>query len=212
MLDRKVTILFLAGTIDVAPLDASHAAFNIAADSGAEHARKFELPLDAIVGDLDSISSETLEWYRNQGTKILHVSEQEHNDFEKVLRYLEEFWKGKVRILGLSGGRMDHTLSNLSVMLRYSDEFEAVIAVDEFGSHSFLTTRNNSVEISCNIGTRISLTPFGEAIGITTSNLQYPLRKESLRLGAREGLSNVATGSPVSVSIERGALLVSVLK
>jgi thiamine pyrophosphokinase len=185
----------------------------ISADSGAEHARKLSLPVNAIIGDLDSISPETLRFFeelRNPRCEIIKVSDQEHNDFEKALSYLSERWNGSVRILGMTGGRTDHTLSNLSVMLRYSDKFSSIEAFDGEFVHSFLTTKNNHRSIECPIGTTISLMPFGEAVGVTTKNLQYPLTSETLRLGQREGLSNISTASPVSISIESGALLISV--
>lgn len=185
----------------------------VSADSGAEHARKLGLQVNTIIGDLDSISPETLRFFEDQKNPrcvIIQVPEQEHNDFEKALNYLSERWNGAVRILGMTDGRTDHTLSNLSVMLRYSDKFSSIEAFDGEFIHSFLTTKHNHRSIECPIGTTISLMPYGEAIGVTTENLRYPLSKETLRLGEREGLSNISTASPVSISIESGALLISI--
>lgn len=127
-----------------------------------------------------------------------------------MLEYVALKWNGDVRILGMTGGRADHTLSNLSVMLRYADRFANLLAMDADADYRFLTTARNRCSIECSLGTIISLIPFGEARGIATENLRYPLSREILSLGAREGASNVATGSPVTISIESGALLISV--
>jgi thiamine pyrophosphokinase len=55
----------------------------------------------------------------------------------------------------------------------------------------------------------VSLLPFsGEATGITTRGLRYPLRGESLRAGPARGLSNVRDAADASVRLERGRLLV----
>jgi thiamine pyrophosphokinase len=192
---------------------ASKANLILCADSGADHARKLGLPVDAIIGDLDSVAPETLQHFDNQKNpkcEIIQISDQEHNDFEKALIYLSGKWNGSVRIIGMTGGRIDHTLSNFSVMLRYTDTFSSIESFDGEFSHSFLTTEKNHRSFECPFGTTISLMPFGEALGITTKNFQYPLSNETLRLGYREGLSNISTASPVTISIESGALLVSV--
>jgi thiamine pyrophosphokinase len=189
---------------------ASAAAIVLCADSGAEHARRLGLTITAIIGDLDSISSETLEFYRGQGVEIELTQEQEGNDFEKTLLHLSRNFSGDVRVFGMTGKRTDHTMTNLSVMLRFTDRFESIIALDNFAEYRFLTSQHNRCVLGCPIGTTISLIPFGEAEGIRTENLQYPLWGEKLRLGEREGLSNVATGTPVSIEIASGALLIIV--
>jgi thiamine pyrophosphokinase len=184
----------------------------VCADSGAEHGRRLRLDVMAIVGDLDSISNETLEHYREKGSEIVRIPEQDHNDFEKSLRYLLSKEMTIVRVFGMTGGRTDHTLTNFSVMLRYTDQFDSLVALDANGEHQFLTAKKNAASINCAVGSAVSLTPFGEAIGVTTTNLKYALLGEQLKLGIREGLSNVATGTPVGVTIESGALLLSVLR
>ena len=216
MSEENFALILLGGMLGderAASQFTSIASLILCADSGSEHARKLGLAVDAIIGDLDSITPETLLHFQSQknpSCKIIQVPDQEHNDFEKALTYLSERWNGAVRILGITGGRTDHTLSNFSIILRYAGKFSSIEAFDGEFIHSYLTTKHNHRSIECPIGTTISLMPFGEAIGITTKNLQYPLSNETLRLGQREGLSNISTASPVSISIESGALLVSV--
>ncbi|HWF44548.1 MAG TPA: thiamine diphosphokinase [Candidatus Kapabacteria bacterium] len=182
----------------------------VCADSGAEYANALQLNVDAIVGDFDSISQSTLEYFRAKGTKIVRIPEQNSNDFEKALRHLSTTFHGHVKVLGVTGKRTDHTLANFSVMLRFTDRFDSVMAYDETADHRFLTKKHPQCSIECPFGTTISLVPFGTASGITTVNLQWPLSSDTLLLGEREGLSNVAIGSPVEIRIEDGALLVTV--
>ncbi len=216
MVKEDVALIMLAGPIgtDAATVEiARMAKLIVCADGGAEHARRLGVIPHAIVGDLDSITHETLRHFQDQQhppCEIERIPEQEHNDFEKALAYLSNRWSGTVCILGMTGGRTDHTLSNFSVMLRHSDKFSNIEALDGEFTHSFLTTKKNNRSFTCPIGTVISLMPYGEAIGVTTQNLLYPLSRETLRLDEREGLSNISTASPVTISMERGALLVSV--
>ncbi|HEX5316675.1 MAG TPA: thiamine diphosphokinase [Candidatus Kapabacteria bacterium] len=195
---------------------ASHSPLVICGDGGAEHARRLGIPCHVIVGDLDSITPDTRRYYEEGGTQIVHIPDQEHNDFEKAIEYLAgnghraAKWNGNVRVLGMTGGRVDHTFSNFSVMLRFSERFSSLLAIDADAEYRILTAARNHCSIHCPLGTTISLIPFGEAHGIVTEHLRYPLTHESLILGKREGLSNIVTGSPVTITIASGALLVAV--
>ena len=186
--------------------------FVLCADNGAEHARRLGLRCDAIVGDLDSIAFETRRYYEAQNVPIVHLPEQEHNDFEKTLDYLSRQWRGEVLVFGMTGGRLDHTLSNLSVMLRHSSRFEMLRAINDAAEYQFLTDLRKQCTIECEPGTTISLIPFGVAYGIVTENLLYPLNTETLELGVREGISNRAAASPVRISLASGALLVCIAR
>jgi thiamine pyrophosphokinase len=202
-------LLLLGGIVDPSLYEfARSLSIIVCADSGAEHARTLGLTPHSIVGDLDSISTETLSHFESLGTQIHRVQDQNRDDFEKALEHIASFHHGAVTVLGLTGLRTDHTLTNLSVMLRWSDKFHPLIAIDSFASYQFLTEKRNQIDLDATTGQLISLMPFGVARGVTTENLQFALAHEDLTLGEREGLSNVATGSPVTVSIESGALLV----
>jgi thiamine pyrophosphokinase len=59
------------------------------------------------------------------------------------------------------------------------------------------------------VGATITLLPFGgDAAGITTSGLAYPLRDEPLTVGPARGLSNVRTTTDAAVTVRSGRLLV----
>jgi thiamine pyrophosphokinase len=58
-------------------------------------------------------------------------------------------------------------------------------------------------------GDLLSLLPLGgDAVGVTTAGLQYPLRDETLFQGEARGVSNVFTGAHARITLRRGALLV----
>ncbi|HYX10769.1 MAG TPA: hypothetical protein VE817_02235, partial [Candidatus Acidoferrum sp.] len=59
------------------------------------------------------------------------------------------------------------------------------------------------------IGDLVSLLPFaGDAGGLTTEGLRYPLRDERLRSGPSRGLSNVRVSSDASLTVGSGRILV----
>ena len=56
-------------------------------------------------------------------------------------------------------------------------------------------------------GDLLSLLPLGgDAIGVTTEGLQYPLHDETLFLGQARGVSNVFTGSRAAITLRRGSV------
>ncbi|MDP4288246.1 MAG: thiamine diphosphokinase, partial [Bacteroidota bacterium] len=118
---------------------AESAARIVCADSGAEHARKLGLNVHAIVGDFDSITPDTLRFFEARGAEILSRPDQQHDDFEKALEFIAATHTGPVVVLGATGLRSDHLISNLSVMLRMTDRFESLTANDDFASYRFLT-------------------------------------------------------------------------
>ncbi len=74
---------------------------------------------DAVVGDGDSIPS----WAREKYKDIFHqVDEQDDNDLTKATRYCLSRGIRRIVYLGATGLREDHTLGNISLMVRYAQE------------------------------------------------------------------------------------------
>jgi thiamine pyrophosphokinase len=188
-----------------------YASHIIATDGAAKYALNHDIPLDIIIGDMDSLSVELKKSCEAKGTRIIEDPDQYSNDFEKALRYiLADSLPKNAIILGIHGKRTDHLLTNFSVMLRFTDRFESLIAYDATHEHHFLTTKKNRYSFSSSLEMQISLTPLPEANGVTTSGLYYPIVKEQMIFGQSEGLSNIIAEKHASVEIRSGALLISV--
>jgi len=182
----------------------------IATDGAARYAHRHNIPLDVIIGDMDSISKETRAFYEKKETQIISEGDQQTNDFEKALKYiLAESLVKEIVVLGIHGKRTDHLLTNFSVMLRYTDDFESLVAYDAMHEHQFLTAGKHWHSFNLQIGAPVTLTPLPQAQGITTSGLYYPLKNETMTFGKREGLVNIITEDTASVEIMKGALLIS---
>ena len=75
---------------------------------------------DAVVGDGDSIPS----WAREEYEDIfVQVDEQDDNDLTKATRFCLEKGFRRIVYLGATGRREDHTLGNISLLMRYAREF-----------------------------------------------------------------------------------------
>ena len=63
-------------------------------------------------------------------------------------------------------------------------------------------------QITTQPGNTISLIPIGGAATVTTTGLQWELNNDTLQSFASRGVSNIATGDSVSISVTDGSLAV----
>ncbi len=190
---------------------AKNASFIIAADGAAAYAHRHTIPLDVIIGDMDSLHKDLRKEFEAKGTRIIEEAEQQSNDFEKALRFiLSESLGNDIHVLGIHGKQTDHLLTNFSVMLRYADSFDTLIAVDATHEHHFLTEEKHWYSFDAPVGTLISITPLPQALGVTTSGLYYSLKNARMVFGEREGLSNIISADGARVEILKGTVLISI--
>jgi thiamine pyrophosphokinase len=173
----------------------------IAADGAAIQLRKYDIVPHSIVGDLDSISEELAFWKTTE-TIIYEVQDQNSTDFEKCLEYIQRFNKRRILICGFSGGNLDHTFNNWSIVYRYCERYNLCI----YDENSCALSISQHVIFNITEGDLISLIPQAKAI-LTTTGLKWNLIHEVLELGKREGARNRAEGTQVTIEVHEGAIL-----
>lgn len=93
--------------------------------------REGRLP-QAIVGDGDSLPLSFQEKYKDI---FIHITEQEDNDQTKATRHCLEKGLYRIAYLGCTGKREDHTIGNISLIMRYAIELEAdPVMITDYGS------------------------------------------------------------------------------
>ena len=97
-----------------------HALYLCCCDGAGQRCIEQGIMPQAIVGDGDSLSSEFKEKY---APIWHHVSEQDDNDQTKALRHCLSKGVHRICLLGSTGKREDHTLANISLLVRYVREF-----------------------------------------------------------------------------------------
>jgi len=172
------------------------------ADGGANRAHQSMIVPDYIVGDFDSLSESTRTLFA--GSTFIHRPDQSQTDMEKTIEYAVECGVQSASIVGLSGGRFDHQLSNLHIMKKYAHQLE-LICIDDSGWGRFV---HRELSLPVVPGQQISLIALQKAGGIMTSGLRFELQGESLEFGFFNGQSNEATGYEVSVTLQSGSLFV----
>jgi thiamine pyrophosphokinase len=179
----------------------------VAADGGSLHAETLGVTLHAIIGDLDSLSEDVLTGLSAKQVDIQKSpSEKDETDLELALLYAAEQGAMQIVVLGAFGGRLDMSIANL-LLLTHPQLTEIRIEIWK-GNQTAWIIRPPGDDIQGKAGDTVSLIPLnGEAKGVTTRNLAYPLHDETLPAGPSRGLSNVLTSNKASLSLREGFLL-----
>src|SRR5690606_39715674 len=88
----------------------------IAADGGARVAAHFGLSIDAVIGDMDSLSEAEIATLAAEAEILRYPEAKNETDLELALTYAVERGARWIRILGGVGDRLDQTLSNVYLM------------------------------------------------------------------------------------------------
>jgi thiamine pyrophosphokinase len=188
----------------------------LAADGGFARAGAMGLVPDLLVGDMDSLAPGLLAAAEASGTPVLRASaDKDESDTELAL--LEAVRRGATRVtlLGALGGpRLDHALANVWLMAHPGLAGVDVILLDGRSRAVLISAPGPAGAPVRRLlpgppGAVLSLLPLGgDASGITTEGLRYPLCDEPLITGPARGLSNVRVGQEAVVTVRRGRLLV----
>jgi thiamine pyrophosphokinase len=179
----------------------------LAADGGTRHALDLGLVPSAIIGDLDSITSEERRKMKDADVQLIqHPRDKNETDLELALNYAIELGYREIIIVGALGGRLDQTLGNLSLLTDPRPSTFNLRLDDGVESAQFCRDRS---EVKGRRGDLVSLIPRGgEVRGVCTQGLRWPLSDETLLPHKTRGISNEMLGETASVEIESGLLLI----
>lgn len=178
----------------------------IAADSGVDHAVALGIPVDVVVGDLDSASPAALDAARAAGAVIeSHPVHKDATDLELAIASARDRGARRVTVVGGGGGRHDHLLANALVLAAI--EF-ADLDLDALVGTARITVVRRHATLSGRPGDLCSLIPAGgTAVAVRTTGLRFPLHGEDLLPGSTRGISNELLGDTATVELAAGVLL-----
>lgn len=194
----------------------------VAADIGGKLLLDLGVPGDTptiLIGDMDSIDEADLADFKDlkkngEDVEVIKVSpEKDATDTELAFDIALKKGADEIIILGALGGRMDHSLANLSLLIRAKSEngkrrkkVEAKI-IDEYQEITLLDAGVKN-RIEGGVGDTVSLMSLsGDAEGVITNDLKYPLSDAILEQFSPLGVSNVISGADPWVLYKRGLLL-----
>jgi thiamine pyrophosphokinase len=187
-------------------LDDKPEALIVAVNGGTHNALSLGLTPAAVVGDLDSLHRVLRQRLAAAGCHFeTHPARKDETDLELALGYavrrgVEQMW-----VLGALGGRLDQALANILLLTLPMLEGVEVRIIE---GHQTAWLMRAESEIRGQPGDTLSLIPLdGDAHGVKTEGLEYPLDGDALPFGLGLGISNVLTGERARVSVRQGTLL-----
>lgn len=183
----------------------------IAADGGLRYFRALGLWPAVVIGDLDSILPEEYAALTEAGVRVEQFpARKDQTDLELAVRFARASGVDDILIFGALGGRWDQSLANL-LLLAHPDLGDVRLRLID-GPQTLYLARGDT-EIEGQPGDTVSLIPLtGDARGVTTDGLDYPLTNGTLPFGATLGVSNVLVGERATVTVREGAVMCIVIR
>ena len=203
----------VVGHGDVLPSDRAvigEGDFIVAADGGAFALERWKVLPHLVVGDMDSLGDAGVERFARQGIPVAKYSaEKNESDLELAVAQAIAAGANEIVLVGALGGeRLDHETANL--LLLADPGYDGVRLEARRGALRIRAVRGEgSLSLDGPIGALVTLLPVsGDAEGVITEGLRFPLRDETLAFGRARGISNEVASMPASVALRKGSLLV----
>lgn len=202
---RKEGICYIVGAGENCGLDfrPEREDFVIAADAGLRYLEAAGITPDLIVGDFD-----TLQYVPERGNVLKLPAEKDDTDMSMALKEGIRAGYTVFHIYGGTGGRLDHTIANLQMLVYLSrrnlrgflfDRDSVFTAVTD-GEIAFGKINAGYVSVfSCS----------DRAAGVFERNLKYELDDVVLTNSFPLGVSNEFIGKESRIAVGDGTLLVS---
>lgn len=180
----------------------------ICADGGMDLLAKINLTPDLIVGDFDSASSPNL--FPNVDRICLQVRKDDTDTMHCVETALQRGFENFL-FLGATGGRIDHTLANLSILLYLARRSCTGIISDRYNDIFLLHSGVNNIHTE--IGTTVSIMPFASDHAVLSyKGMSYPLECRKVTAEYPYTISNITVDSDAQIILHEGQALCIIVK
>lgn len=172
----------------------------IAVDSGVEHLFKLSLDPNTLIGDLDSISENSLDKVKKNGVDIIAFnSNKDQTDFELALNYLEGVENSIIYIIGGESGEIDHLLS-IFLLIPSKSFFENIIWV--YGDKRIIFRQN--LKLNVQKMSKFSIIPLSDLSNLSIDGAEWNLENKNIQFGETTTLRNVANKDEINVNCDKG--------
>ncbi len=178
-------------------------AFVLCADGGANACFSYGVNINEVVGDLDSINDEVLDYLKYNYVNIKkYPVDKDYSDFELILNEIK--LDDEVIILGAFGGRVDYSINNF--MLLEGHENIKIITNNEEVYY-----KDKSFTINNCIGKRVSFVSLDSKIeNMTLEGFKYDLKNVTVKRNVSMLMSNEVKSDVAKVLFDEGKILVFV--
>ncbi|MDR0930414.1 MAG: thiamine diphosphokinase [Clostridiales bacterium] len=176
----------------------------VAADGGFDNCLAFNIKPQIIVGDFDSIMST----YPPDVKTVKFPSKKDKTDTHLAVDYCLDNGATEIVILGELSGRIDHTLSVISLLRYIKTRGAEGMVLSRTAQISLIT--DESTTIYRDSGKYFSLMPLTNCTGVDIKEAKYEMTGGELDPLSSKGISNEFIGLEAHVSIANGSALIIV--
>jgi len=179
----------------------------LATDGAVHKAALLGVSPDLVTGDFDSVSL-PLAKRQFPMTEFLPTPDQSRGDLEKAIIVALNRGATSITIAGAAGGRIDHTLGNVSLLLRFHNVVQISI-VDDWSEIRAISGSDDAPGewvSTANPGDTIAMVTFDGRARASVTGVEWPLNDYLLPIGTH-AVSNKATEGTVTFRARGGALL-----
>ena len=179
----------------------------ICVDSGGDFLMKCNIVPDYLIGDFDSINTNSLEYFKDSKCKVMkYPKDKDFTDSQLALELALKLNSKSIILLGCTGTRIDHVLGNLGLLKTcLLKKVEAFIKDD----NNTIMLTDKPIKIFGEPGSTFSVQAFSQAVtDLTIVGSKYPLKNHKLSLGDPLTISNQFLKNEVSVEFTSGLLMV----
>ena len=175
----------------------------IAADGGYLACRRAGITPDLLLGDFDSLEEEP------DFSNILRVPvEKDDTDTFLAAKYGLRQGCRTFHIYGGTGGRLDHTLANLQLLVWLSQREARGYLYDAAFTYTAVTNGSITIPQGPAWGLLSVFCMGPEARGVCESGVQYPLEDAVLTAEFPLGVSNHIIAPQARISVREGSLVI----
>ena len=175
----------------------------IAVDGGYEALRRIGITPSVAIGDFDSLG------YVPDDVPVQRFDPcKAASDMELALAYACEQGARRVEVYGALGGRLDHTVANIQLLARFSEQGMEASAIGLDQRVAFVTGPAVYELPLLDSGT-VSVFALNDQVdGLLEEGMRYAFDSPQLANRSTRGLSNELIGRPARVHIAQGTLIV----
>lgn len=185
--------------------------FILAADGGTNHCIKAGILPDLIIGDLDSISDNTLRISREKNIPIEKFpTKKDSTDTELSINYLISKGYKDITLTGVTGSRMDHTLGNILLLNKLNESGIKGKIIDD---NNIIYLVHSELNLLRNLDSFVSIIPLtNTGITISLKGFEYELEVVDVSFGSTFCISNKIIEEKAKITIHEGKALVFISK
>ena len=204
--DHVKAFVYVGGNIEPSMIHRSPKGndITIAADSGYNNAVRLGVKPSYAVGDFDSFPEKKIP---SDVEKLNVPAEKDFTDTMLAVDIAVEKGAKEIIIIGGLDGRLDHTLSNLSILEMLSERH--IYASIEDGKNRVRFIKQTSTLIPKSKYKYLSVIAADEKVkGVSIEGCKYPLSNATLRKDRQYAVSNEIEGNVALISVKKGGLFI----